>query len=249
MNMKSAWKSTTFALFVFAIIELNPVDFVIMWMVYVMWNLMWNFVYVKLDMMCWCYSVELLPNDCGYEKYKPEIITSRVYHLMYASNLVLVCGKQTFAICQTLVTYGPRKEFFRELSNTSIHHNYYHSLCIEVIGWTMKWRPIFHHYEPSFNKQLWTVPPSENEAQSHSKVHHELLITSNWQLCANMVAYYQKLLFIIPAVICEVWTSQWPGRVLWTSALLAAAPQKILARLCVAGCFFTIRQLDAWCSG
>ena len=38
----------------------------------------------------------------------------------------------------------------------------------------MNWRPIFHHYEASFNKQLLTVPSSENEAQNHSKVHHKL---------------------------------------------------------------------------
>ena len=81
-------KSTTFAMFVFAIIELNPADFVD-GLVYVKFD-------VKLDVMCGCFSVEFLPNVCGCEKNKPEIISSCVYHLMYASNFVLVCGQHNF---------------------------------------------------------------------------------------------------------------------------------------------------------
>ena len=39
------------------------------------------------------------------------------------------------------------------------------------------------------------------------------------------------------------------ARLFWISALLAAAPQKILACLGVAGWFYTTYQLDAWRSG
>ena len=89
-------------------------------------NLMWNLVYVKLYMTCLCCSVELLTNMFGSERNKPEIITTCVYHLMSASSLafvnyhlmsasslVLACVvSTTFAICQTLKTYGPRKPFY-----------------------------------------------------------------------------------------------------------------------------------------
>ena len=63
-----------------------------------MQNLMWNLLYVKLDMMCWCCNVELLPNIffLWFWKNKPEIITSCVYHLMFASKLILVCGQHNF---------------------------------------------------------------------------------------------------------------------------------------------------------